>query len=67
VTDLPLDAHLMIVELEQHVLDFIKAGADIVSAHCEQSSTIHLYRTVNQGGLFCLSDDLVEVNSSRDL
>ncbi|CAL4912781.1 unnamed protein product [Urochloa decumbens] len=48
VTDLPLDVHLMIVEPEQRVPDFIKAGADIVSIHCEQSSTIHLHRTVNQ-------------------
>ncbi|CAA6661335.1 unnamed protein product [Spirodela intermedia] len=38
----------MIVEPEQRVPDFIKAGADIVSVHCEQSSTIHLHRTVNQ-------------------
>ncbi|KAL0421923.1 UNVERIFIED_CONTAM: Ribulose-phosphate 3-epimerase, chloroplastic [Sesamum latifolium] len=48
VTDLPLDVHLMIVEPEQRVPDFIKAGADIVSIHCEQSSTIHLHRTLNQ-------------------
>jgi ribulose-phosphate 3-epimerase len=38
----------MIVEPEQRVPDFIKAGADIVSVHCEQASTIHLHRTVNQ-------------------
>lgn len=38
----------MIVEPEQRVPDFIKAGADIVSVHCEQSATIHLHRTVNQ-------------------
>lgn len=38
----------MIVEPEQRVPDFIKAGADIVSVHCEQSSTIHLHRTLNQ-------------------
>ena len=38
----------MIVEPEQRVPDFIKAGADIVSVHCEQTSTIHLHRTVNQ-------------------
>ncbi|XP_031487509.1 ribulose-phosphate 3-epimerase, chloroplastic isoform X2 [Nymphaea colorata] len=48
VTDLPLDVHLMIVEPEQRVPDFVKAGADIVSIHCEQSSTIHLHRTINQ-------------------
>ena len=38
----------MIVEPDQRVPDFINAGADIVSVHCEQSSTIHLHRTVNQ-------------------
>ncbi|XP_027126530.1 ribulose-phosphate 3-epimerase, chloroplastic [Coffea eugenioides] len=48
ITDLPLDVHLMIVEPEQRVPDFIKAGADIVSVHCEQSSTIHLHRTLTQ-------------------
>ncbi|KAK1373397.1 Ribulose-phosphate 3-epimerase [Heracleum sosnowskyi] len=48
VTDLPLDVHLMIVEPEQRVPDFIKAGADIVSVHCEQTATIHLHRTINQ-------------------
>lgn len=48
VTELPLDVHLMIVEPEQRVPDFVKAGADIVSVHCEQSSTIHLHRTINQ-------------------
>jgi len=48
VTDLPLDVHLMIVEPENRVPDFIKAGADIVSVHCENASTIHLHRTINQ-------------------
>lgn len=43
-----IKAWQMIVEPEQRVPDFIKAGADIVSVHCEQSSTIHLHRTVNQ-------------------
>lgn len=42
----------MIVEPEQRVPDFIKAGADIVSVHCEQSSTIHLHRTLNQVRFF---------------
>jgi len=45
---LNVDLLQMIVEPEQRVPDFIKAGADIVSVHCEQSSTIHLHRTVNQ-------------------
>lgn len=42
----------MIVEPEQRVPDFIKAGADIVSVHCENASTIHLHRTINQVSLF---------------
>lgn len=37
----------MIVEPEQRVADFAKAGADIISVHAEQSSTIHLHRVVN--------------------
>ncbi|KAL8137396.1 hypothetical protein V2J09_003397 [Rumex salicifolius] len=48
VTDLPLDVHLMIVEPDLRVPDFIKAGAGIISVHCEQSSTIHLHGAVNQ-------------------
>ena len=48
VTDKPLDCHLMIVEPELRVADFAKAGADIISVHAEQSSTIHLHRVVNQ-------------------
>lgn len=48
VTDKPLDVHLMIVEPDQRIPDFAKAGADIISVHCEQSSTIHLDRVVNQ-------------------
>ena len=37
----------MIVEPELRVPDFIKAGADIVSIHVENSSTIHLHRNLN--------------------
>ncbi|GAB4821452.1 hypothetical protein N2152v2_008498 [Parachlorella kessleri] len=48
VTDKPLDCHLMIVEPELRVADFAKAGADIISVHAEQSSTIHLHRVINQ-------------------
>lgn len=48
VTDKPLDCHLMIVEPEQRVADFAKAGADIISVHAEQASTIHLHRVVYQ-------------------
>lgn len=48
ITDKPLDCHLMIVEPELRVADFAKAGADIISVHAEQSSTIHLHRVINQ-------------------
>jgi ribulose-phosphate 3-epimerase len=48
VTDKVLDCHLMIVEPELRVPDFAKAGADIISVHCEGAATIHLHRTINQ-------------------
>jgi pentose-5-phosphate-3-epimerase len=38
----------MIVQPELLIPDFAKAGADIISVHAEQSSTIHLHRVVNQ-------------------
>ncbi len=41
----PLDVHLMIVEPENYLADFKKAGADILSVHIEAST--HLHRTVN--------------------
>lgn len=46
----------MIVEPEQRVPDFIKAGADIVSVHCEQTATIHLHRTINQVSFMQIHD-----------
>ena len=45
-TRLPLDVHLMIVEPERYVADFVDAGADIVSVHVEASP--HLDRTVHR-------------------
>jgi hypothetical protein len=53
VTDKPLDCHLMIVEPELRVADFAKAGADIISVHCETAATIHLDRIVNQVCCWC--------------
>ncbi|KAG1660744.1 hypothetical protein FOA52_010618 [Chlamydomonas sp. UWO 241] len=47
VTNKVLDCHLMIVEPELRIPDFAKAGADIISVHAEQSSTVHLHRVVN--------------------
>lgn len=46
VTTAPLDVHLMIVEPERYVDDFVRAGADIVTVHAE--ATTHLHRTVQQ-------------------
>ncbi len=45
-TRLPLDCHLMIVEPERYVGDFIAAGADIVTVHAE--ATPHLQRILVQ-------------------
>jgi ribulose-phosphate 3-epimerase len=45
-TRLPLDVHLMIVEPERYVLDFVTAGADMVTVHVEACS--HLQRTLAQ-------------------
>ena len=45
-TRLPLDCHLMIVEPERYVGDFIAAGADIVTVHAEASP--HLQRVLTQ-------------------
>ena len=48
VTTKPLDVHLMIVEPEKYVADFAKAGADIISVHCEPNASPHLHRTLGQ-------------------
>ncbi len=45
-TALPLDVHLMIVEPEQFVAPFAKAGAHILTVHAEAS--VHLYRLMCQ-------------------
>lgn len=41
---LVFDVHLMIEKPELYVMDFIKAGADIITIHTE--STVHLHRTL---------------------
>lgn len=43
-TSLPLDVHLMVDRPERYVEDFAKAGADIITVHCE--ATTHLHRTL---------------------
>lgn len=45
VTSIPLDVHLMIVEPEKYVKDFVEAGAAIVTVHVEASP--HLQRTLS--------------------
>jgi ribulose-phosphate 3-epimerase len=45
ITKLPFDAHLMIVEPEKYILDFIKAGVDMISFHMD--ATIHSHRVVD--------------------
>ncbi|MDH6364277.1 ribulose-phosphate 3-epimerase [Enterococcus sp. PF1-24] len=44
VTKLPLDVHLMIVNPEQYIEAFAKAGSDIITVHAE--ATVHLHRAV---------------------
>lgn len=44
VTKLPLDVHLMIVNPENYIEEFAKAGADIITVH--QESTIHIHRAI---------------------
>jgi ribulose-phosphate 3-epimerase len=45
-TSLPLDVHLMIVEPERYIDEFVKAGAATVGVHVETCP--HLHRTVAQ-------------------
>jgi len=46
VTQLPLDVHLMIVEPEQHIDAFVRAGANFISVQVETCP--HLHRVVQQ-------------------
>jgi ribulose-phosphate 3-epimerase len=45
-TRLPLDVHLMIVEPERYISEFVAAGADMVTVHAEACP--HLARTLAQ-------------------
>lgn len=51
ITKLPLDVHLMIVNPENYIDDFAKAGADIIMVHAEATPHIHraLQMIRNQG------------------
>ncbi len=43
-----LNLHLMIVEPENFIADFVKSGADSIVVQAESSSTIHLHRVLGQ-------------------
>ena len=45
-TRLPLDVHLMIVEPERYLADFVAAGADMLTVHAE--ACVHLQRALAQ-------------------
>ena len=45
-TSLPLDVHLMVVEAERLIPDFVAAGADKITVH--QEAVTHLHRVVHQ-------------------
>jgi ribulose-phosphate 3-epimerase len=45
LTALPFHVHLMIVEPERYLADFVSAGADILTVHAEVSP--HLHRTLS--------------------
>ena len=47
-TTLPLNVHLMMVEPERMLDDFVKAGADHLLVQCEPASTIHLHRVLSR-------------------
>jgi ribulose-phosphate 3-epimerase len=47
-TNKPLNVHLMMVEPERMLEDFVKAGADHLLVQCEPASTIHLHRVLTR-------------------
>jgi ribulose-phosphate 3-epimerase len=47
-TTKPLNVHLMMVEPERMLADFVKAGADHLLVQCEPASTIHLHRVLSR-------------------
>lgn len=51
-TKLTLDCHLMIENPEHYIVDFAKAGADIISVHVESTSHIHrVIQLINDSGV----------------
>ncbi len=46
ITSLILDVHLMIVDPDRYLNDFIKAGSDYITVHVEAST--HIHRTIQK-------------------
>lgn len=46
ITNLILDVHLMIVDPDRYLNDFIKAGSDYITVHVEAST--HVHRTIQK-------------------
>jgi ribulose-phosphate 3-epimerase len=46
LTDLPFDTHLMIVEPERYVTDFVAAGSNVITVHWEAAT--HAQRLIHQ-------------------
>ena len=44
----PLNVHLMIVEPQRYIADFVRAGADHLLVHAEASATVHLHAVLSQ-------------------
>jgi ribulose-phosphate 3-epimerase len=44
----PLNVHLMIVEPERYLEEFVRAGADHILIHSESSSTVHLHGVLSR-------------------
>ena len=45
-TDVPLDVHMMVVEPDRFIPDFVDAGADTITVHAEAAT--HLHRVVHR-------------------
>jgi ribulose-phosphate 3-epimerase len=79
VTELELDTHLMIINPEKYLKQFIDAGADWISFHCEATNFARIIQyveqldyllimTVNPGfyGQKFMSDVLTKVKEAKD-
>lgn len=65
LTDLPLDVHLMMVEPQKYLKQFIDAGADILTFHAEAvSDAAPLIDTIHQAG--CAAGMAINPNTPID-